>query len=542
MRPAAVRLAGQLYALAMRSPLVVALALAAFALAACGSSGVTSPAAPRSSSPLQIATDRGVVVGRAGDGVREFLGIPYAAPPIGPLRWRPPQPAAAWTAPRDATRHGPACPQPEEGYHRDTSEDCLSLGITIPDGTTDGIPDGATGKLPVLLWIHGGAFYQGSGSDDLYNGARLARRARAIVVTINYRLGALGFLSQRTLAAEQGREVLPAIGLLDQRAALQWVQRNIAAFGGDPANVTIDGASAGGWSTCAQLAMPGSRGLFARAIIQSGACSDALYFTPEMANAQGDELAVKVGCTGGDVAACLRGKSTAELVAALPFRRGLLLQPGVWWGPIVDGSELPRMPLTAIRAGDFARVPLIIGSAQDEGMLHTLSYKEVSTGELTWFIRDVFAEAAVAPVTARYARPTPKAALTQIVTEGIFRCNARRTARAAAAHGVPVYLYEWAHTLDGPPNAKALGPTHGVDLFFLWGTTSMGIGPSAAEKPLSDLVQDLWASFFRTGDPGHDWPRYTSSGDAHFILDLPASTSTRLDADACDFWDSLSRY
>jgi len=511
------------------APLTAALLVV---FAACASP-VASPAAPRMS-PLQIATDRGGVVGQAHDGVREFLGIPYAAAPIGALRWRPPQPAVAWTAPRAATRRGPACPQPEEGYHRDTSEDCLNLNLWVPDA--------ATGKLPVLFWIHGGGFFQGSGGDDLYDGARLARRTRAIVVTINYRLGALGFLSQRALAGEQGREVLPAVGLLDQRAALQWVQHNIAAFGGDPANVTIDGESAGAWSQCAQLAMPGSRGLFARAIVQSGACSDALYFTPELANAQGDELAAKVGCAGNDAATCLRGKSADELVAALPYRRGLLLLPGVWWGPIVDGVELPRMPLAAIRAGDFARVPLIIGTARDEGTLHTLAYKEVSADELAWFVRGVFGEAAVAPVVAHYARPTPKAALTEIVTEGIFRCNSRRVARAAAAHGVPVYLYEWTHALDGPPNAHALGPTHGVDLFFQWATTSMGVGPSATEQPLVDLVQDVWGQFVRTGDPGHGWPRYTASGDAHFTLDMAASAGAHLDAEACNFWDSLSRF
>ena len=517
----------------VRLALRASVAAAAVAAACAAPSAGPPPAAPRTS-PLAVASDRGVAIGRARDGVREFLGIPYAAPPVGALRWRPPQPAAAWTAPRDATRRGPACPQPEEGYHRDTSEDCLNLDLWIPDG--------APGALPVVFWIHGGGFYQGSGGDDLYDGARLARRARAVVVAINYRLGALGFFSHRALAAEQELGVLPAVGLLDQRAALQWVQRNIAGFGGDPANVTLDGESAGAWSECAQLAMPGSRGLFARAIVQSGACSDALYFTPEAANAQGDELAAKLGCTGGDVAACLRGKPADELAAALRFRRGLLLLPGVWWGPIVDGVELPRMPLAAIRAGEAARVPLIIGTARDEGTLHTLTYQQVSADELAWFVRGVFGEAAVAPVVARYARPTAKAALTDIVTDGIFRCNARRVARAAAAHGAPVYLYEWTHALDGPPRVRALGPTHGVDLFFVFGATSLEIGPSAAEQPLVDLVQDLWGGFLRTGDPGHGWPRYTAGGDAHFVLDLPPSTGAQLDAAACDFWDSLSRF
>ena len=474
----------------------------------------------------------GIVVGHERAGVREFLAIPYAAPPVGSLRWRAPAPATPWTTPRDATHRGPACPQPEEGFHRDTSEDCLTLNVWVPDG--------ATAHLPVFVWIHGGAFYQGSGGDDLYDGAALARRTRAIVVTINYRLGALGFFSQRALAREQGRAALPAFGLLDQRAALQWVQRNIAAFGGDPARVTIAGESAGGWSTCAQLAMPGSRGLFARAIIQSGACSDALYFTAGAANAQGDQLAAKVGCTGGDVAACLRGKTADELVHALPFRRGLLLLPGVWWGPIVDGTALPRLPLDAIRAGDFARVPLVIGTARDEGTLHTMAYDAVTPDELAWFVRTTFGDAAVAPVLARYARPTPKAALTDIVTDGIFRCNARRVARLVAARGVPVYLYEWTHALDGPPRAHALGPTHGVDLFFLFGVTTLGIGPSPAERPLVELYQDLWGGFVRTGDPGHGWPRYTAARDPHFTIDLPARAGAGLDRATCDFWDTLA--
>ncbi len=482
----------------------------------------TAPAVLPHASSLEIATDRGVVVGRAHDGVREFLGIPYATAP----RWRAPAGVAPWTVPRDATRRGPACPQPG---HRVTAEECLNLNVWVPDGE----------KLPVLVWIHGGAFFLGTGSDEIFDGARLARRAHAIVVTINYRLGALGFLSQRALAKEQGKDVLPAVGLLDQRAALQWVQHNIAAFGGDPANVTLDGESAGAWSECAQLVMPGSRKLFARAIIQSGACSDALYFTPDAANALGDELAAKVGCTGGDIAACLRGKSADELVGALKYRRGLLLLPGVWWGPILDGVELPRLPLAAIRDGDFARVPLMIGTARDEGALHVASYNAVTSDELAWFVRTTFGEAAVAPVVGRYTQ-TPKAALSQVVTDGIFRCNSRRVARLVAARGVPVYLYVWAHTLAGPPFARALGPTHGIDQIFQFGVTSEGIGPSADEEPLVDLVQDVWGRFVASGDPGHGWPRYTAARDEHFVFELPPTVGSGLDRETCDFWDALA--
>lgn len=524
--------------------LVGAVACAAL-LAAC-SSAPPRPA-PLPVTPLQIATDRGVVVGKLGEGVREFLAIPYAAPPTGANRWRPPAPVPAWTGLRDASRRGPACPQPEEGYHRETSEDCLTLNVWIPDHAGE--------ALPVLFWIHGGGFYQGSGGDDLYDGARLARRARAIVVTINYRLGALGFFSQRALAAELGRPALPSLGLLDQRAALQWVQRNIAAFGGDPRRVILDGESAGAWSIYSHLAMPGSRGLFAGAIVQSGASADALYFTPDEIDAQGEQLAQKLGCTGDDarVAACLRGKSADELVNALPYRRGLLLQPGVWWGPTVDGAELPRLPLEAIRAGDFARVPLILGSARDEGTLHTAFLETVTDDDLAWFLTDSFGAEAAAGALARY-RAGPyaqdrKLALDHIVNDGIFHCNARRTARAAAAHGVPVYLYEWAHALDAPPQLHALGATHGIDLFFVFGAVvgaggERGLGAGPAEQPLVELTQDLWGSFVRSGAPSAGatpWPRYTAERDQHFVLDDPASTGTGLAAARCDFWDSLAR-
>lgn len=515
-----------------------------FLSAACSSSTSPGPAAPTATATasLEIPTDRGVVLGHRRDGVREFLGIPYAAPPVGALRWQPPQPATAWSTPRDATRRRDACPQPYEGFARETSEDCLNLNVWIPDG--------ATAALPVLLWIHGGGFYQGSGSDDLYDGASLARSTRAIVVTLNYRLGALGFLSHPALTtATAPRRALPAVGLLDQRAAMQWVQRNIAAFGGDPASVVLDGESAGAWSICSHLAMPASRGLFARAILQSGACSDALYFTAEAANAQGEQLAIKLGCSptpsGTDVASCLRSKPADEVIAAIPFRRGTLLQPGAWWGPIIDGAELPRAPLSAIAAGDFARVPLILGTARAEGTLHTMSFDQVTPDELTWFISTTFGAHAAAPVISHYAGATPKSILSDVVSHGIFRCNNRRVARAASAHGVPVYLYEWTHALAGPPNVHALGATHGIDLFFLWDFTTSGpgprIGPSPAERPLVELTRQLWSAFLHTGAPTPSWPRYSSSTDAHFVLDHPSSTGTHLDAATCDFWDSLAR-
>jgi para-nitrobenzyl esterase len=185
-------------------------------------------------------------------------------------------------------------------------------------------------------------------------------------------------------------------------------------------------------------------------------------------------------------------------------------------------------------------VPLVIGTARDEGALHVALYDQVSSDELAWFVRTTFGDAAVAPVLGRYPL-APKAALSKVVTDGIFRCNSRRAARLVAARGVPVYLYEWAHALNGPPKVHALGPTHGIDENFLFDATTDGIGPDPTERPLVELVEDTWGQFMATGDPGHGWPRYTAEGDAHFVLDLAPHEDRGLDRASCDFWDTLGR-
>lgn len=439
--------------------------------------------------------------------VRAHLGIPYAHA----ARYE----QAQLVDERERGKRGPACPQPEEGFHRDTDEDCLNLDVWAPSDA-----HGA----PVFVWIHGGAFYQGSGGDDLYDGARLAKRSGMVVVTINYRLGALGFVSFRD-------RPLPALGLLDQRVALQWVQRHIAAYGGDPKNVTIAGESAGGWSVCSQLAMPGSRGLFAKAIIMSGACSDALYKSADEGIALGDELMKAVGCAD---AACMKALPVDKLVTALKMRRGLLLLPGVWWSPIIDGKELPKMPLAAIRAGEAAQVPLLLGTARDEGTLHTMFYDKVTPDELAWFTTSTFGDKAT-PVSRG---ATDKETLAMVVNDGIFHCNARRVARLMKT---PVFLYQFSHALNGPPNVHALGPTHSIDLFFLFGMPTVGIGPDVSEQPLVDRVQDMWSAFARTGDPGHDWPRYDHT-DADLDIDTTPHVDHGLKRAICDQWDKLSRY
>jgi para-nitrobenzyl esterase len=287
-----------------------------------GPRGVERPAATatQSGGALLVQTDRGPLAGKLVEGrVQAFLGIPYAAPPTGAMRWRPPADVKPWSAPRDATRVGAACPQLDVPDYARADEDCLTLNVWAPAG-------GAANK-PVLVWIPGGAFVEGSGGYRLYDGARLAAREDAVVVTMNYRVGPLGFLANRDLAREQGRDASPSFGILDQRAALQWVQRNARIFGGDPARVTVFGESAGAWSVCVHLAMPASGGLFARAIMESGACADPLYFSPPEAEAQGDMLADALGCRD---LACLRSRDVAAVLRALPIKRHFLLSPGVW--------------------------------------------------------------------------------------------------------------------------------------------------------------------------------------------------------------------
>lgn len=477
-----------------------------------------------------METDRGPITGIVAPAHRTFLGIPYAAPPIGALRFAAPIEHEAWSAPRDATKLGAPCIQPDSEARGPSSEDCLTLNIWTPNT--------AETARPVMVWIHGGAFFQGSGGDAIYDGSKLAVRTGAVVVTLNYRLGALGFLAHPALGNSA------SFGILDQRAALSWVAKNIARFGGDPRRVTIFGESAGAWSVCVHLASPKSYGLYSRAIMQSGACENALYFDRSEAIIQGGIFAQRAGCTGDKMVDCLRRRDAQALSKLLPMKRGLLLPPGVWWGPVVDGVDLPREPLEAIRRGEFARVPLMIGANRDEGTLHTIGFKEVTEHEVAAFAEEVFGEVAGVRVPERYRRPVPKDSLTDIVTDGIFVCEARRIARAVSAAGVPVYLYHFTRAL-ADPRVHALGATHSVDLFFLWGNADLGYGIAPEEQPLSEAMMDAWGAFARDGVPAASeaWPRYTAESDEHRILDLPtasaAPTGRGLKSEICDFWDGL---
>ncbi len=327
---------------------VSAVSVAATVLAAGVGSAAASPASGGANPIVRI--DGGLVRGADAAGVNSFLGLPYAAPPTGNLRWRPPQPASSWSGVRDATQFGPGCPQ---ALARNPflppgtiSEDCLNLNVYTPT-----LRSGS--DRPVLVWIHGGGLVQDGGRN--YDGTKLAA-AGTVVVTINYRLGALGFLAHPALASRPGGAA-GNYGLMDQQAALRWVQRNIARFGGDPHNVTIAGQSAGGLSVLAQMVSPGARGLFQRAIVQSG--TFALNQQPlAAAEAAGETFAKNVGCPD-QTAACLRSVPVSDLVSNF----------GVEIPGVVDGSVLTQPIGTALARGQFARVPVINGITHDEELL-----------------------------------------------------------------------------------------------------------------------------------------------------------------------------
>ncbi len=508
--------------------------LTLLALAVLGA-GCRRPSPATATAPSEdpvVATASGPVRGRTLEGgVRAFLGVPYAAPPTGGRRFRAPEPPAPWTTPRDASRVGPACPQLRPPPYATTSEDCLTVNVWSPSGPA--------GK-PVLLFLPGGAFVEGSGGYQLYDGARLAARVDAVVITMNYRVGPLGFMGHPDLAREAGLHATPSFGLLDQQAALAWVRKNVHRFGGNPEAVTLFGQSAGAFSACAHLVMPDSRGLFQRAVLQSGACSGPLWIGPREAEVQGEKLAAALGCQD---LACLRAAPVEQVLSALPLKKRYLLPPGVWWGPVVDGETLPFVPREALRRGMGAPIPLIVGWNRDEGTAHTFGAATVSDEDRDSFVRDSWGSAAVQPIAERYARPTTKASLTDIVTDGAFACEARRLARAHAARGNAVYAYELTHTLDAPA-FHPLGATHNVELFLLFGNEEAGIRLSAAELPFSALVMDAWGRFARHGDPNGpttSWPRYDDAKDRLLLLDLPLATASGVKRADCDFWDGIAR-
>jgi para-nitrobenzyl esterase len=500
------------------------------------SKSASSSASTNPGTPLVVATAGGTVRGQAVAAADEFLGIPYAAPPVGALRWQPPRPAAPWHGIRAATSYAPHCPQSSSTFGQaSTSEDCLYLNVFTP----------ATSKarnLPVMVWVHGGSLLTGESND--YNPAELVRHG-VVVVTINYRLGALGFLADSALASRRGG---PSgnYGLMDQQAALRWVQRNIRGFGGDPGDVTLFGESAGGLSTLAQVASPGARGLFQRAIVESGTYQ--LTQQPlAAAEAAGQAFAAKAGC-----AITASAKNTAACLRGLPVSTILANENPVGYTPDVDGAVLTQSIKTALARGQFNRVPVVIGTNHDEYRLFVAVYQffgqRVTAANYQSMIASTLGvSAAIAgKIAAQYPLsryPSPPVALGAVGTDAIFACHTL-TADESLARYVPTYAYEFndenAPELFLPAVGFPYGAAHASELPYLFSQTTISrpIGLSAAQQRLAAAMKQDWTNLAKTGVPAAGWPKFTSASQQLLSL-VPPTPQVETDFAAqhhCAFW------
>jgi para-nitrobenzyl esterase len=530
----------------------VGAAAVVFGLLWGGPGDATATGSPDTAGPV-VRTDSGLVRGTEGDGTREFLGIPYAAPPVGPLRWRDPRPPAPWSGVRDATRPGPACEQhPVEVPEGSTSEDCLYLNVTAPTAP-------AAGPRPVVVWLHGGGFLMGAGHN--YDATRWSTQGDVVVVTVNYRLGVLGFFGH------PGLEGSGTFGLRDQQAALAWVRRNAAAFGGDPGNVTLAGQSAGAISACAQLTSPSAAGLFDKVVLQSGSCdlgwlasfeyrgqpADAIYEPLASVRAQGRRTATELGCDRparpAATLACLRELPTDALLPVLEK----YIQPA-------HGTDvLPQDPVDALRAGRFHRVPVLAGSTSDEGTLATSLYDDgrpMTQRTYRAVMAETFGpdESRVRAVYPRSAYDSAALAWAAITTDRKWACSQLATTRRLARH-VPVHAYEYADPQAPPlsplPPSMPMGAYHSSDLWSLFDLVGRAPALDPDQQRLSEQMIAYWSSFAATGRPakqadGPRWPAFERDGRLPYVQSLaPGDTGigpVELAAEHhCGFWRRLAR-
>lgn len=416
-----------------------------------------------------VQTESGIVRGTVGADYRSFQGIPFAAPPVGDLRWHPPRPPAPWGAPLDASRPGSPCPQgkPGAGNALVGQEDCLTLDVTTPYGPMANRP------LPVMIWIHGGDFTSGAGS--AYDGKNLVVKGNVVLVTFNYRLGIFGFLAHLALDQESPSSLSGNFGFADQQAVLRWTQRNIAGFGGDPQNVTLFGEEAGAVSICAHLAAPESAGLFRRAILQSGACTSPL---PRLEDEEkhGASVAEGIGCDSPDIApSCLRAKSTADLLKVADAQ----------WGPVAGGPGLLLQPADAFANGSFGKIALMAGTIRGSGA--------AADGPCLSLAMDAFA-----------ARKIDLYAYEFATSEATETRPAPAKSKGASGAELP---YLFAISLDGVP--ANLAP---------------------AKQALADQMVGYWTEFARKGDPNGPglppWPKFRSAADVLALAPMPEGSHT----------------
>ena len=496
--------------------------------------------------PDVIQLYNGPISGKAEDGVRIFLGLPYAAPPVGELRWKSPQAVAPWTQVRSHTVFSPSCPQPKQQDAGKFSEDCLYLNVW----TTAENPEK---RLPVMVWIHGGAFNFGSASQPEYNGRNLAKKG-VVIVTINYRLGPLGFMVHPLLSKESAHGTSGNYALLDQIAALKWVQNNIAAFGGNPDRVTIFGQSAGSRSVSLLMISFLSEGLFHRAIAESGGLiigSEYLnpVFNGNMANVEkmGQKLTSRLGCdTAEDVLAAMRARSAQEIVQAADCKTSVF-DEGLFFAPVFDGWVLPKDPLAAYAGGQQHDVPMIVGSTLNEGNLYLADETDLSVEKYKSFLKARFAEnsgKAFEMFPAHKSKDVARA-IDHFLTVAANAQPARLVAQSMERKKSRAYLYQFTRLPD-TAMARKLGVYHGVELAYVFGNMNKADGYDDTDMGLSKKMMDYWVNFAKTGNPNGqglaDWPAYKSKSDLNLEFSDTIHINKHLFKKECDFISRMSTY
>jgi len=466
----------------------------------------------------QVRVEQGRLVGYREDGVHIFKGVPYAVPPVGERRWRPPREPEDWRGQRFAMRFSPQCPQlpyPEGSFFErgiaPTSEDCLYLNVWT--GSLD-----AQARRPVMVWIHGGALTRGSGASPWYDGSALARKG-VVVVTFNYRLGAFGYLAHPELSEESPHDASGNYGTLDQIAALEWVRDNIDEFGGDPGNVTIFGESAGSWSVHQLTASPLAAGLFHKAIGQSGAHAYPMAELDEQRYGKSPHEQTGLAlerAAGVDSLEALRGLSASALLSA--FERAAvdgLAQP------VVDGWVFPDQIASLYRQGQHNPVPLLLGSNADEGSNLAMGRAPESRAAFEEAVRQRFDTAAEGFLQVYGADADYPEAFFASFRDETFTWPMRFWARQAAKHDQPVWLYYFAHEPPGPEQER-FGAFHAAEIRYVFNNPDVDMEPTAADRALADTMSDYWVNFAARGVPsapqGPAWPAYDREREPYLVF------------------------
>lgn len=483
--------------------------------------------------PVELTIADGALIGETDGETRIFLGVPFAAPPIGALRFLPPQPPIPWSTPRAANEYAPRCAQLDSDdpsrVHEDSSENCLYLNVWAPEGK---------GPFPVLVFIPGGGYVNGGNDEPLFDGAHLSKMGEQIVVVANHRLGPFGFLAHPEILAEYGPKTAN-LGLLDQRAALHWVHENIGAFGGDPENITLAGNSSGAGSVCFHLVSNESRALIRRAIMQSPICSGAPHPSLSESLERRDELASALGCA--DIA-CLRERSADAILKALPVKERYFVGDGVNWLPVVDGELVTENPAELLRAGAAESIPILTGSTEDEGSYFIEEGSIADASELFEIAKDAFGSDAAARLLDYYGEGRPPEAVAVDIISDLFTCDARRLARAHQEAGGRVYHYHFTRT-DFDLFA-GLGAYHNAEMVYLFNTPIYGFRISPVGFPLARAIQRFFSGFIRTGTPTGaepSWPAYSAANPQSMRFDLELSIIEDVRRERCDFMDIIVR-